>query len=50
MLLDQVTSWDLLFQHYKGNAEVQALLTKLATADIKAGRTVPGTTTREGLI
>lgn len=48
--LDAVTSWDLLFNHYKHNADVQALLMKLATADIKAGRTVPGTTTREGLI
>ena len=48
--LDTVTSWELLFAHYKTNSDVQALLLKLASADIKAGRTVPGTTTREGLI
>jgi hypothetical protein len=48
--LDKVTSWDLLFAHYKNNAEVQALLMKLAGADIKAGHSIPGTTTREGLI
>ena len=50
LILDKVTSWDLLFTHYKNNSDVQSLLTKLATADIKAGRTVPGTVTREGLI
>lgn len=50
LILDKVTSWDLLFTHYKNNSDVQALLTKLASADIKAGRTVPGTMTREGLI
>jgi hypothetical protein len=49
-ILDKVTSWDMLFSHYKNNSDVQALLMKLAGADIKAGRTVPGTTTREGLI
>ena len=43
--LDQVTSWDMLFAHFKDNGEVQALLTKLASAEIKAGRAVPGTTT-----
>ncbi len=48
--LDKVTSWDMLFAHYKNNADVQALLMKLAGADIKAGRVVPGTTKREGLI
>ena len=40
----------MLFAHYKNNADVQALLMKLAGADIKAGRVVPGTTKREGLI
>jgi hypothetical protein len=50
LFLDKVTSWDMLFAHYKNNADVQALLMKLAGADIKVGRTVPGTTTREGLI
>ena len=49
-LLDKVTSWDMLFAHYKNNSDVQALLMKLAGADIKAGRAVPGTTSREGLI
>ena len=48
--LDKVTSWDMLLAHYKNNSDVQALLMKLAGADIKAGFTVPGTTTREGLI
>ena len=48
--LDKVTSWDMLFAHYKNNADVQALLMKLAGADIKVGRAVPGTTKREGLI
>jgi hypothetical protein len=48
--LDQVTSWDMLFAHYKSNTDVQALLMRLAGSDIKAGRVVPGTTSREGLI
>jgi hypothetical protein len=50
VFLDQVTSWDMLFAHFKDNGEVHALLMKLASAEIKAGRAVPGTTTREGLI
>lgn len=50
IILDKVTSWDMLFAHFKNNAEVHAVLTKLASSEIKAGRPVPGTLTREGLI
>ena len=48
--LDSVNDFDAVYTYFKETAEVKALLTTLATAAIKAGRTVPGTTTRQGLI
>jgi hypothetical protein len=48
--LDEVTDYDLIYQYFKESAEVKTFLTTLATAAIKAGRTVPGVKTREGLI
>lgn len=50
IILDKVTNWNALCTYYIEDQELQALLMKLAAADIKAGRTVPGTITREGLI
>jgi hypothetical protein len=50
LILDRVTNWNALCTYYVENETLQALLMKLAAADIKAGRTVPGTVTREGLI
>jgi hypothetical protein len=48
--LDSVNDFDAVYTYFKEAAEVKAFLTTLATAAIKAGRTVPGTTTRTGLI
>ena len=47
---DAVTDWDALYQHFKNHDGVRALLTTLATAEIKLGRDVPGTRKHEGLI
>ena len=48
--LDSVNDFDAVYTYFKGTDEVKTFLTTLATAAIKAGRTVPGTTTRTGLI
>jgi hypothetical protein len=48
--LDSVNDFDAVYTYFKGTDEIKAFLTTLATAAIKAGRTVPGTTTRTGLI
>lgn len=48
--LDSVNDFDAVYTYFRDAPEVKAFLTTLATAAIKAGRTVPGTTTREGLI
>jgi hypothetical protein len=48
--LDTVNDFDAVYTYFKETAEVKAFLTTLATAAVKAGRTVPGTTTRTGLI
>ena len=48
--VDTVTDWPALFAHFAGNTDVQNLLLKLATIDIRAGRMVPGITTVEGLV
>ena len=48
--LDSVNDFDAVYTYFKGTDEIKAFLTTLATAAIKAGRTVPGTTTRQGLI
>jgi hypothetical protein len=45
-----ITDQDQVYHHFKGLAEVQILLKTLATAAIRAGRTVPGATKKEGLI
>lgn len=43
-------AWAQVREHFKDNAEVRALLMKLAQAEVNAGRTVLGVTIREGLI
>lgn len=50
LFVDKVTDWPALCAHFSGNADVQALLLRLATKDIRAGLMVPGITTREDLI
>lgn len=45
-----VHDWDAIYGHFKESEEVKALLIVLATAAIRAGLAVPGTTTREGLV
>jgi hypothetical protein len=42
--------FDALFAYFKDTAEVQMLLKTLALAAVRAGREVPGVTTRKGLI
>jgi hypothetical protein len=49
-ILDAITDYDAVYQFLKGEPDVKALLLKLATAKVKAGFTVPGCTTRQGLI
>lgn len=39
-----------VYKHFAANPDLQVFLQKLATNAIRAGLTVPGTTTREGLI
>ncbi len=50
IILDEVTDFDALYQYFKNTDEVKAALTVLARVAVAAGRTVPGTKTREGLI
>ncbi len=49
-ILEAVTDYDLVYGFLKAEPKVKALLLELATAKVKAGFTVPGTATREGLI
>ena len=49
-ILDAITDYDSVYNFLKAEPKVKALLLELATAKVKAGFTVPGTTTREGLI
>lgn len=49
-ILDSITDFDQVYAFLKSEPKVKALLLELATAKVKAGFTVPGTTTREGLI
>lgn len=49
-ILDAITDYDAVYAFLKAEPKVRALLLELATAKIKAGFTVPGTTTRQGLI
>jgi hypothetical protein len=48
--LDTITDYDAVYAFLKTEPKVKELLLELATAKVKAGFTVPGTTTREGLI
>lgn len=49
-ILDAITDYDAVYAFLKAEPELKALLLKLATAKVKAGFIVPGTTAREGLI
>lgn len=49
-ILDAITDYDAVYQFLKAEPKVRALLLELATSKVKAGFTVPGTTTRQGLI
>lgn len=49
-ILDAITDYDAVYNFLKAEPKVKELLTALATAKVKAGFTVPGTTTRQGLI
>jgi len=49
-ILDAVTDYDAVYNFLKAEPKVKTLLLELATAKVKAGFMVPGTTTREGLI
>lgn len=49
-ILDAITDYDAVYNFLKAEPKVKELLTSLATAKVKAGFTVPGTTTRQGLI
>lgn len=49
-ILESVTDFDAVYIFLKNDPKVKALLTELATAKVKAGFTVPGVVTREGLI
>lgn len=48
--LDNVEDWDAVYKYFKNTTEVKTVLMVLATAAIRAGDSIPGTTTREGLI
>lgn len=49
-ILESITDYDAVYTFLKAEPKVRALLLELATAKVKAGFTVPGTTTRQGLI
>lgn len=48
--LDEITDYHLVYDYFKDTEVVQTFLKTLATAAVKAGRTVPGTKTHEGII
>lgn len=50
LFVDQVTDWVALMSHFKDDAGVQAFFRTLAEKTIRTGVTVPGITTRRGLI
>jgi hypothetical protein len=50
VILDDITDYDAVYQYFKNTEEVRAALTVLARVAVAAGRAVPGTKTREGLI
>jgi hypothetical protein len=47
--LDAITDYDAVYHHFKEATPLKVVLLTLATAAVKAGRTVPGTKTHEGL-
>ena len=49
-ILDAITDYDAVYNFLKGEPKVKALLLELATSKVKAGFTVPGVVTRQGLI
>jgi hypothetical protein len=49
-ILDSIQDYDAVYAFLKAEPKVKALLLELATAKVKAGFAVPGTTTRQGLI
>lgn len=50
LILDAITDQDAVYTFLRDDPKLKALLLELATAKVKAGLTVPGTKTREGLI
>lgn len=50
LILDAITDQDAVYTFLRDDPKLKALLLELATAKVKAGFTVPGTKTREGLI
>lgn len=49
-ILDAITDYDAVYNFLKAEPKLKTLLLELATAKVKAGFVVPGTSTREGLI
>jgi hypothetical protein len=49
-ILDAITDYDAVYNYLKEEPKLKALLLELATAKVKAGLTVPGATSRKGLI
>lgn len=49
-ILDSITDYDAVYNFLKAEPKVKAVLLELATAKVKAGFTIPGVITREGLI
>lgn len=49
-ILDAITDYDAVYNYLKEEPKLKALLLDLAAAKVKAGLTVPGTTSRKGLI
>ena len=50
LFVDQVTDWVALMTYYKDDTTVQTFFRTLAEKTIRTGATVPGITTRKGLI
>lgn len=48
--LDAITDQDAVYSYFKDAEPLKVVLKTLATAAVRAGRTVPGTKTHEGLV
>lgn len=48
--LDAITDFEAVYRFFKNDPAVKSMLTTLAERAVKNGQTVPGTTTRRGLI